>query len=290
MKIRLVILLLAPIGFLFTNCTEDSAGDLPPTPTFTASQTFLRMGETVVFQNTSDDAEKYIWDFGDGSAKEELKDKFTPVQHTFTNVGNFHVYLTSVSSSGEEVESSMIIRVGILELQSAELRAYPLMDTIDNLGQITEIPWDEDSGPDLRLAVLKSGSNYLLSDLYPNLEETDLPLTMSMSGFEQSGFWLAGDPFIITTVEEDTVDGISNLFIMNSEILVETPFNELQRSTSDPLSFSGDFETETSDLEVSLQSQLYLFTDTVFLQQSARKQKELQLPKRIEDKLNQFSM
>jgi len=68
-----------------------------PLASFTVSTNSIGVGKTIVFTNTSVDADTYVWDFGDGG-----KSTLTSPTHIYTLVGTFSVTLTASSKNGEK--------------------------------------------------------------------------------------------------------------------------------------------------------------------------------------------
>jgi len=77
-----------------------------PDPSFSVSSTEVEAGEVVTFQNTSEDAESYSWDFGDGTTSAEDEP-----DHVYEEKGIYVVRLTAYSkkekksaSTGQSIE------------------------------------------------------------------------------------------------------------------------------------------------------------------------------------------
>jgi PKD repeat protein len=71
--------------------------DLPPTVKsfFTITNTELNIDEAIQFNNKSEDAESYTWDFGDGTTSTEKEPK-----KTYTSPGTYTVKLKAVGKGG----------------------------------------------------------------------------------------------------------------------------------------------------------------------------------------------
>jgi PKD repeat protein len=90
-----------------------------PRAAFTADNTSPEVGQEVYFNNGSDNADNYEWDFGDGFTSNEEN----PV-HIFTGSGSFDVTLSANSKSGLSDQAVMTIKVAIPTLLEIEVREY----------------------------------------------------------------------------------------------------------------------------------------------------------------------
>jgi len=94
------------IGILvlgLTSCRKEAAG---PKACFTTPDE-ITAGEAIAFSSAcSNDADTYLWSFGDGSVSEEANP-----QYTYMAAGNFLVSLTVTDVNGNSDESSMNITV-----------------------------------------------------------------------------------------------------------------------------------------------------------------------------------
>ncbi len=86
MRQLLPLLLLA---LLFTHCAA-------PKPAFTAASQQVQAAEYITFQNTSEKAVSYSWDFGDGTTSDEA----SPT-HRFFQSGQYKVTLTATNEKGK---------------------------------------------------------------------------------------------------------------------------------------------------------------------------------------------
>ncbi len=86
-------------------------------PTVTAGFTFTLNEETgtVTFINTSEDADKYEWDFGDGTESTEIN----PVK-TYTATGTYSVTLKALSNAGAS-DSTEPVNISVTVLESIAL-------------------------------------------------------------------------------------------------------------------------------------------------------------------------
>jgi PKD repeat protein len=132
MKRIIYLFLILPI-FLFS-CESI------PKAAFSTDTVEPEVGEKVFFNNHSDNAVKFEWDFGDGSV--------TTVEnpdHIFTGTGSFEVTLTAVSKSGLSDKATLTLDVKIPTLLEIEVREYFDQYTVSNASVIlypTLPDWD----------------------------------------------------------------------------------------------------------------------------------------------------
>jgi len=101
------IFFLIPL-FVFAGCEKDSYTYLPVDNSLPkAGYSYKIDGFKVVLTNTSTDATKYVWDFGDGESSTE-KD----VEHTFAKKGKYTVILTAADNNDKSDKYSEEIAVG----------------------------------------------------------------------------------------------------------------------------------------------------------------------------------
>lgn len=82
----------------------DSTSELKPKAAFSSNKTTCDAPCTVAFSNSSLNADKYRWDFGNGASSDEVN----PI-HTFNNSGNFTVKLTALRNNQEDVITHEIV-------------------------------------------------------------------------------------------------------------------------------------------------------------------------------------
>jgi len=96
--------LLLSLFFVFslimsTSCSKDSKEEPQPTAYFNAPSS-VDVGQTVYFQNESQNAHRYYWSFGDGSESNE-----TNPTHTYYSSGYKTVSMTAYSESGNKQDN-----------------------------------------------------------------------------------------------------------------------------------------------------------------------------------------
>jgi PKD repeat protein len=94
MKKQLSILGIALIGctLLMTSCKK-------PAASFTSDKTSAMVGEAVNFTNTSSDAAKVMWDFGDGTQSSSPQ---TTISHVYERPGTYVVSLMGTKKNGKK--------------------------------------------------------------------------------------------------------------------------------------------------------------------------------------------
>jgi PKD repeat protein len=105
------LILLLPL-FLFS-CKST------PEASFQIDTTEPEVGQMVVFNNSSHNAKKFEWDFGDGFISNEENP-----QHIYNVTGTFDVTLTAISKSGLTDKAGITIKVMVPTLLVIEVREY----------------------------------------------------------------------------------------------------------------------------------------------------------------------
>jgi PKD repeat protein len=107
-------------GFLFlTSCKDDSTTTTPaptvtaadPVASFSADKTTGATPLNVTFTNTSSDATKYEWDFGDGSSSTSDAPSHTFSNTSTTSARSFTVTLRALNAAGKSSTTSKTINV-----------------------------------------------------------------------------------------------------------------------------------------------------------------------------------
>jgi hypothetical protein len=117
---RIVYLFLA-LSLILFSCEKS------PVASFSTDTDEPEVGRPVVFNNNSDNADRFEWDFGDGY----VSDESNPV-HTFTSTGSYEVTLTVTSKNGHTDTAVMTITVIVPTLLEIEVREYYSDDLIPN--------------------------------------------------------------------------------------------------------------------------------------------------------------
>jgi PKD repeat protein len=83
---------------------SDTTPALKPKAAFSSDKTKCDVPCTIVFSNSSQNADKYRWDFGNGASSEEVNPT-----HTFNNSGNFTIKLTALRNNQEDAITHEIV-------------------------------------------------------------------------------------------------------------------------------------------------------------------------------------
>jgi PKD repeat protein len=111
MKKIIYLILLLP--FFIISCEKS------PVASFSTNTIEPKVGEEIVFNNTSGNADRFEWDFGDGFISEEA----SPI-HVFTITGTYEVSLTAISKNGSEDKAVMTLNVVQPSLLVIEVLEY----------------------------------------------------------------------------------------------------------------------------------------------------------------------
>jgi PKD repeat protein len=117
MKKIIYLILLLP--FFLGSCEKS------PVASFNINIDKPKVGEEIFFNNTSDNSERFEWDFGDGFISNEVH----PI-HIFTITGTYEVSLTAIAKNGSEDKAFMtlnIIQPSLLVIEVLEYyQQYPV--------------------------------------------------------------------------------------------------------------------------------------------------------------------
>ncbi len=87
-----------------------------PVAMFSVENAEPEVGQEVIFNNESDNANRFEWDFGDGYGSEEKN----PV-HVYTGTGSFDVLMTATSKKGLTSQATVTINVQVPTLLEIEV-------------------------------------------------------------------------------------------------------------------------------------------------------------------------
>jgi hypothetical protein len=116
--------------------------EITPEALFSVDKPEPEVGEEVFFTNHSFNAERFEWDFGDGSYSEEIN----PI-HIYTGTGSYQVKLKAISESGFSAEAIKVIDVKIPTLLEIEVLEYYDKYSVANASVIlypTLSDWDNE--------------------------------------------------------------------------------------------------------------------------------------------------
>lgn len=93
-----IIFLVGTLTFSFASCTKE------PTANINANKTEVEVNEEVSFTNSSQEAESYLWEFGDGTTSTQKE----PVK-AYSKAGEYTVYLTAYSKNEKKDDRASLI-------------------------------------------------------------------------------------------------------------------------------------------------------------------------------------
>lgn len=96
---RIILIAISTYLILITACEKSSKE--PPEASFTISSEIARVGDTIFFQNTSEGANTFEWDFGDGNGSTEEN----PI-HIYTATGSYIIHLKVTNADGSDEAST----------------------------------------------------------------------------------------------------------------------------------------------------------------------------------------
>jgi PKD repeat protein len=148
-----------------------------PIASFNYSGT-LTTPAVITFQNTSQNADEYYWEFGDGTNSTEVNP-----QITYNQYGNRTVTLTATNNTSNlsnQISQEVMINPGKVFLQAVTINAFPIRNENGEF-------WDDDNYPDVYYTVSDSALEFLTSinNYIENLHPSILPATWYyISGIE----------------------------------------------------------------------------------------------------------
>jgi hypothetical protein len=131
-----IILLSLIIPLILYSC------EIIPDASFSVDNATPDVGAEVFFTNSSFNAERFEWDFGDGTTSHEVD----PI-HIYTGTGSYQVELAAYSKTGLSAKAHMTIDVMIPTLLEVEVLEYFNKYPVNNASVIvyrTLADWDEE--------------------------------------------------------------------------------------------------------------------------------------------------
>jgi PKD repeat protein len=116
-----------------------------PVASFSVDTDQPEVGQKVFFNNNSDNAKRFEWDFGDGYISNEEN----PV-HIYTATGPYEVTLTAISKHGLDDVAKLSLNVLIPTLLEIEVREYYEEYAVSDASAIlysTITDWDDETNP-----------------------------------------------------------------------------------------------------------------------------------------------
>ncbi len=157
------------------NCGKDkpSAPSIPdPIASFTESGGTVAPA-TITFQNTSQNADTYLWRFGDGDST-----NLSSPEHIFNTHGTYSVTLVaSNSQTGKSANKikQFTIAPSTVSIESIRIDAIPFTDQYG-------AGWDLGSGPDVYVNIADASNIVFTVDTYYlDVSPSDLPLQWTLS-------------------------------------------------------------------------------------------------------------
>lgn len=103
-----ILFIIGTLTLFAASCTTE------PTAFINADKTEVEVDEQITFSNTSEDAESYLWEFGDGTTSTEK----APVK-AYTAAGSYTVRMTAYSKN-EKKEDQASVAVTVIEKEEEE--------------------------------------------------------------------------------------------------------------------------------------------------------------------------
>ena len=182
----------------------------------------------ITFQNASENATNYSWDFGDGTTSTEAN----PAK-SYSQKGTYTVTLTASNNvTGKTDQMSKIIAItpGKVYLQKVIVDQIPFSDANGS-------GWDFGSGPDLYFSVTDSVSSviYEASTYFADLAPASLPVLWNLSPEYQFQNW--NKTYYINLWDYDPLDaddyiGYANGFRISQEVNSNYPTTVSLQNTS----------------------------------------------------------
>jgi len=126
---------------------------------------------TITFQNTSQNTDSYLWDFGDGTSS-----TVTNPSKTYSTKGTYTVKLTaSNSTTGKSNQTSQNITItpGKVFSQQVIIDDIPFVDG-------SGAGWDLNSGPDVFFTIIDSAGNIIIDGSSSRIDDV-APSTLPLS-------------------------------------------------------------------------------------------------------------
>lgn len=151
---------------IMSSCTPE------PQACFTASQTNVVLGDQISFESCAQDADRIVWNFGDGSPTKDG----TSIQHIYAKEGTYLVEMKALSKKDKKWDRSTVL------ITVTKKQRYLSRVTINsfNISNSTGFTWDlaPDLGPDvfIELSVDSSMSKISINPPTNNLQLSQLPV------------------------------------------------------------------------------------------------------------------
>lgn len=223
------LLILTIVSLVLISCGKDNGPTELSVPNPIAS--FTESGEPVtpaeiVFQNTSQNAETYLWKFGDGDST-----TIANPTHTYDVYGNYWVMLIAMNNVGkaDTSERQLIITPGKVFVEGIRINGIPFVDSYG-------AGWDLFSGPDI-FPVLETSSIVVVSmrDYYwLDCSPANLPITWTFPQSYRIADWSLAYFVAIWDYDDlgDDYIGTSYGFRINDVVTYDGYTNSIIRENS----------------------------------------------------------
>jgi PKD repeat protein len=216
MRQFIILSVIMLLSLFVVNCGKDkSSGPSVPDPV----ASFAESGATVTpatlaFTNTSQNADSYVWRFGDGDTT-----TITDPTHVYNSHGDYIVILIAKNSTtGKTSTKSQLISItpGSVYIQAIIINSIPFVDSYG-------AGWDLDSGPDL-YPDLDTNAGLILSfstSYYLDAQPSSLPIRWNLSSQYLIHNWTIAyfvSAWDYDDFSNDDYIGSTNGFIINNVI------------------------------------------------------------------------
>lgn len=175
----------------------------------------------ITFTNTSQNADSYLWNFGDGTTSTQANPSKTYNQH-----GTYTVTLTATNTTSglsDQTSQNLTITPGKVYLQKLMINAFP---SVDGNG----VSWDTGSWPDVYFTVSDSVTNilYTVPTYFEDLNPANLPVEWTLNPEVQFLNWSKTyyiDLWDYDPVGGDDYMGFTNGFKINQLTTFPTTLN-----------------------------------------------------------------
>ncbi|MDO7849836.1 PKD domain-containing protein [Hymenobacter sp. M29] len=188
-------------------CSSSKKSDPQPNPVaeFTASRQVVDLNEAVVFTNTSTNAARYEWNFGNGRTSTDANPTTT-----YTTAGTYTVILKSYNSENVPAVKTFQVRAGSRRLYLVSIYALNFRDPAG-------LPWDPTSGPDVTIGYSVDGSTIVRSYTSGDLTPASLPYGTA------SRNEILGNNFSVYLYEYSNISSIPERLMYSNTISTAAP-------------------------------------------------------------------
>jgi PKD repeat protein len=158
--------------FAFIACKKDEEKKAVACFSF-SPDTLVKIGDTVFFSNCSENADTYLWDFGDGTTSND-----SVPNHVYTEAGEYTVTLNVFS---EKIENSLSFKIFISDQYSIDLKDTLIIQSLTYPGStFYNLDVDGDNQFDITFT-----ASYSYGSFMESRNESRIDITLK-NGFEIS--------------------------------------------------------------------------------------------------------